>query len=478
LIFTNETGAEEVLKVVQRLIGEGRLSMLDIAVLVKYKDGRMTIRDTQDVDARHGALFGAISGGLIGLVGGPVGAMIGAVAGGTTGGVAAHAIDSGFPDDYLKELQANLQPASSALIVLTRPEWSERVIEALAPFGGRMIRHVLKEEMAAYLAAMATFDSDQTPATELPARLEAQIAAWQTEIEALTTKTTANGATEARTQLVNLRARQHLAQEKLHDLWTIEMQELTRQIEALRIKAKAMSSEAKAEIITQLKTTRAKRRAVREKLCAQIEARINGWQMEIEALKARLAEPELAAETTVNPRVAALQRFAGAFDDPTLPTTEAETKARLAALQALVETADVELQSLYETQIATWQASLIDLQAYAAIPDIANKAEVTEWIAELQNQVTTARAKLKAHLEAQINGWRVEIAELQTQVAAAEAIDKAKIDVQITALKTQIEALEAQAALAGSANKAKAAERIATLQAKVATAGAKLKLQN
>ena len=473
LTFMDETKAGEILKIMQRMIAEGRISVLDIAVLVKYKDGRTAMKDTQEVDPTHGTLFGAIIGGLIGAVEGPVGAVIGAVAGATAGGAAAHAIDSGFPDDYLQALQANLRPGGSALIVLTKAEWSNRVIEAVAEFGGRVIRHVLTEDLAAYLAAVATFDSDQTPASELPAKLETQIVVWQAEVEALTTKMATNGATKTRARLVHLQTLTHLAQEKLHDLWTIEIQDLTRQIEVLRIRAAAAFP--KAKIMAELEATRAKRRGVRKKLYAQIEARIKSWQVEIEELKARVAEIEPTAQTPVNPRIAALERFASTFDEPVLPTAEGETKARIAALQARVEAAELELQNLYETQIATWQATIKDLQAYYAIPDVADKVEVTERIRELEKQITTAQTRLRAHLKARIAGWQAEVEALQTQVAAAEAADKARIEAQVAVLRAQIKGLQDQATTTLSSDQASASERIADRQAKITAAQAKLK---
>ena len=42
-------------------------ALLDAATLVKHGDGTSEIKDTQDVDTRHGAYFGVISGALIGL---------------------------------------------------------------------------------------------------------------------------------------------------------------------------------------------------------------------------------------------------------------------------------------------------------------------------------------------------------------------------------------------------------------------------
>jgi uncharacterized membrane protein len=473
LVFAHETKADEVLKMTRRLINERQISVLDAAVLAKCRDGRTAVKDIQEVDARQGALFGAITGGLIGLAGGPVSAIIGALAGATTGGVAAHAIDSGFPDDYLQELQANLSPGSSALIVLTREEWSSRVIEALAQFRGRVIRHVLKDELAAYLAALAILDNDQSPAAELAVKLEAQIAAWQADVGILKAELAVSESAEIRSRLITVRTKQRRAQEKLQELWTAEIEALTGQIDALGVKVDTVPSETRAEIIAQLEAIRTKRRAVRKKLYTQIEARIQSWQEEIVELKARVAEIEAGAEAPVNPRLAALQRFASVFDEPVLPTAEVEAKARITALQARVEAADMELQKLYETQIDTWQATIRDLQAYETITGAANKAEIRERVTVLQEQVGIVQAMLKAHLETQIAGWQAEIDELQAQVAAAA--DSTKTNTQIAALQAQIAQLQAQAALAESVDTVKAAERIATLQAKVTAAQAKLR---
>lgn len=468
-VFTNETTAGEVLKMMQRLINEGQLSVLDAAILVKGNDGRTVVKDIQEVDAMHGALFGAITGGLIGLVEGPVGVIIGALVGATTGGVAAHAIDSGFPDHYLQELQSNLPPGSSALLVLARQKWSDRVIEALGQFQGRVIRHTLKDELAAYLAALAPLANDQTPAAELATKLETQIASWQTSIEVLKAR-----PAEAHNELINMRTQQRRAQEKLHDLWTAEIKAMTGQMDILRVKAETVPAETRAEIIAQLETTRAKRRAIREKLYAQIEARIKSWQEEITDLQARVVEIEAGAETPVNPRLAALQRFASVFDEPVLPPVEVEAKARIAALQTRVEAAEMELQNLYETQIATWQATIKDLQTYQTITGIADRAEVQERLTVLHAQVETVQAKLRVRAEAQITGWQAEINELQAQVAAAT--DRAKINTQIADLQAQIAQLQAQAAGVKPVDTVRAIERIAALQAKIGAVRAKLRM--
>ena len=163
LTFNEEGKANEVLQALKQLDKEGVIKVLDAAVLIKDQDGKAFLRETEDVDAKHGALFGAIAGGLIGLVGGPAGAIVGAAAGAVTGGVAAHGIDMGFPDETLKDLQRGLQPGSSAIIALVEHKWVEKVIKALAEFGGQLFRQMLTDATVDHLtAAIEAEGGDET----------------------------------------------------------------------------------------------------------------------------------------------------------------------------------------------------------------------------------------------------------------------------------------------------------------------------
>ena len=144
LTFDDETTASEALKDLQRLQRDGIVKVLNAAVLVKDKKGKVSVKETEDVDAKHGALFGAITGGLIGLFGGAPGVVVGAVAGAGTGGVAAKLIDLGFPREFLRDLQGRLQPGSSALVALVEPTWIDRVVKELADLGGQLFRYTLE----------------------------------------------------------------------------------------------------------------------------------------------------------------------------------------------------------------------------------------------------------------------------------------------------------------------------------------------
>ncbi len=139
--------ADQARKILQTLSKTEAMDLRGVATIVKEADNKVKIKDTEDVDAKHGALFGAITGGLIGLLGGPIGAVVGAAAGAATGGVAADRIDRGFSDTYLDKLQSTLQPGSSALVTMVERSLVEKVKAALADLGGEVVEQNLTDEV-------------------------------------------------------------------------------------------------------------------------------------------------------------------------------------------------------------------------------------------------------------------------------------------------------------------------------------------
>ncbi len=167
--FDGEQAAETALKRLKELQKDGVINVVNAAVLVKHADGRASIKETEDVRAPAGAVFGAIVGGLVGLLGGPAGAIVGAAAGAATGGMAAHAIDMGFSDKNLKEIEALLPKGSSAIIALVTLEWVDRVVEALQELDARLWRQALNEKVTGPLTATRVIEGKATTEPSAPA---------------------------------------------------------------------------------------------------------------------------------------------------------------------------------------------------------------------------------------------------------------------------------------------------------------------
>ena len=145
--------AKEARKALKESAKKDGLEVLNVAVLAKDGEGKVSVAESEDVSSRHGALFGAITGGLLGLIGGPAGVVLGAAAGAATGGIAAGKLDMGFSDAYLAKMEENLQPGSSALIVLVEPASAEQVSAVMAGFQGEVLRQALTDAMMAQIAA-------------------------------------------------------------------------------------------------------------------------------------------------------------------------------------------------------------------------------------------------------------------------------------------------------------------------------------
>jgi uncharacterized membrane protein len=164
--FDDAGKADEAQRILKALDKKGATESRNIAVLVKEQDGKATLRETADVDAKQGALFGAITGGLVGLLGGPAGVVLGAAAGAATGRVAADKIDRGFSDEYLKQVQDALQPGTSALVTLIEHEAVDRVVASLKDLDGQLVRQRLTHDLVGQLLAdqaeMQAGDNPQT----------------------------------------------------------------------------------------------------------------------------------------------------------------------------------------------------------------------------------------------------------------------------------------------------------------------------
>jgi uncharacterized membrane protein len=317
-IFDGEDAASAAFQALRQLEQNGGIAILDAATLVKHADGTSEIKDTQDVDTRHGAYFGVISGALIGLLGGPAGALLGSVAGAATGAVSASLIDLGFPKADLQALDDQLAPGSSALMVLVEETWLDQLDSALASFAGQSTRRSLHGDGAGRMAAVgqaieqelaelrledergwaamvAQFDADL-------ARMDAQLAQESDLIRA-----ELNTEAQAEADLAALRDRRDAKRQELDQKIQARIDGLNAAIAQRRAALADATAEAKAKADAQIATLEAKRQAAQQQLEANWHAQQAEWQQDIDALKARAAKAEAAAKASIDAQVAALE---------------------------------------------------------------------------------------------------------------------------------------------------------------------------
>jgi uncharacterized membrane protein len=123
------------------------------ARLSRGTDGKVHVESpTGAVGA--GAAGGALWGGLIGLLFlVPVGGLI---LGGILGAMMGKVADMGIDDDFRRRVQDVLQPGKAAVVIVFSEVTPDKALEALAPYGGELLRtslsHEAEEEITKTLA--------------------------------------------------------------------------------------------------------------------------------------------------------------------------------------------------------------------------------------------------------------------------------------------------------------------------------------
>jgi uncharacterized membrane protein len=378
--FDGTDTAQQALESLQQLDRERWVHAMDAAVVVRDQDGKVTIRDTQDVDALHGAVAGVISGALVGAftgaemgsVGGPVGAATGAVAGGVVGGISAHLMDFGFKSDDLQAIAAELQPGTSALVAVVAPTVGDKLVPELEKLHGKIVRRALPEEAIAELKA--TGEQWRARSERQIQELNEQIAALQAQLATATPRTRA----DVQERLLALRAQREQAQNELRDQLAAQAQELERQRDDLRARLGRQHDAAKARFDERYLRLQVQVALTRAELADAMDANDQRLQAERERMQGRLItardqmraglEIERAADERLRAQdLAALQ---AARDAAQVALREAIRDLKAAHLQAQGDT----LQAI-SAQLAALQARLDRAQQRVAAEQAALKPE-------------------------------------------------------------------------------------------------------
>lgn len=147
LIAVAYPDVDTAVKVRDRLIGmqrENLITLDDAAVAEKRPDGKIKLHQVNGSSTGRGALWGTVWGGLLGmlffapLLGMAVGAAAGAAGGSLT--------DLGVDDSFMKDLGSKLQPGGAALFLLVVQSTPDKVLPAVAPYGGEILKTSLSHE--------------------------------------------------------------------------------------------------------------------------------------------------------------------------------------------------------------------------------------------------------------------------------------------------------------------------------------------
>jgi uncharacterized membrane protein len=135
--YDSQAQAEEARNGLFKLAKDYLIDLNDAVVATAEADGQVKLHQMVNlwaVGASGGAFWGLLAGILF------FNPLIGVAAGAGAGALAGALSDYGIKDDFMKEVASVLQPGQAALFVMAERASSDRVIEGLGTFGGRVIR--------------------------------------------------------------------------------------------------------------------------------------------------------------------------------------------------------------------------------------------------------------------------------------------------------------------------------------------------
>lgn len=146
----------------------GREALHQAAVVGMGADGKVRFVETHDKSTGQGAVLGGAAGAIGGLLGsmlGPI-SLLGAPIGAALGALVARMKDSGYDDDELKGLGADLQNGASAVIAnvdASQVEKAQRLLAELSP--QKVVVREVDAALSSVLDAEATAAIEAAPAT-------------------------------------------------------------------------------------------------------------------------------------------------------------------------------------------------------------------------------------------------------------------------------------------------------------------------
>jgi uncharacterized membrane protein len=139
VILPNETSAYEGVRAFKSLHAENSLTVYSMAVVAKDNDGKILVRETDEIGAPNFAL-GALLGGLIGVFGGPVGIIAG-VAGGALIGSMGDLFNLGLSAGFVEKVSTELAPGKTAVIAEIEEAWQTPLDTRMEELGGVVLRN-------------------------------------------------------------------------------------------------------------------------------------------------------------------------------------------------------------------------------------------------------------------------------------------------------------------------------------------------
>jgi uncharacterized membrane protein len=143
--YPAEDTARDVWRELVTLRREFLIDLDDAAVIRRDARGKVHVTAPAHHGVSKGGLSGFFWGTVIGVLLLPFAPLF-SVAGGLMGAAMGAAGDLDIREDFKKEAQDLLQPGTSAIFVAVRRANPEKVLEAIGPYGGTVLRSSLSDD--------------------------------------------------------------------------------------------------------------------------------------------------------------------------------------------------------------------------------------------------------------------------------------------------------------------------------------------
>jgi len=228
-VFDTEDAADKGLHALKELHQEGGISLYAWALIVKNRDGAISVKQRSG-ESFVGTGLGLLMGGIVGILGGPAGAAVGGAIGSYVGLLAdwaRHGIDLQFLDDVSKTLAAG----KAAVLAEIEESWVSPVELRLKEQGGIVFRRFRTEMI-----------DDQLFQEE--AALEKSLERLQDALD----KANAANRDAIQDNMLDVKQRLKAVQDRAKAAIDLKKTEADLKMKALRAQAETAAKEAKAQI--------------------------------------------------------------------------------------------------------------------------------------------------------------------------------------------------------------------------------------
>jgi len=168
IVLDTREKAQEVRLEFSKMQREHLVELEDCAIAYKDAHGHVKLDQTVNL-AAAGAMSGGFWGLLIGIIfsipfGGPLLPIIVGIFGAGFGALSGSLSDYGIDDAMMKELSANLDEGKAALFVLVRKATTDKVLEHLDKFEGKVLKTSFSKELDDKLQAVLAKAGDSQAA--------------------------------------------------------------------------------------------------------------------------------------------------------------------------------------------------------------------------------------------------------------------------------------------------------------------------